>query len=201
IPLTIIIIGVGFFGAIDDLLGSRESTGFKGHIGALLKGRLTTGALKAIGVPVIAILSSSLLSSNLLEIFGNAILIALFVNTLNLLDLKPGRALKFYIPLQLFLIYAVGSDLGPSSAALMGIALILLGPDLKEEIMLGDTGSNILGGILGFCMAATFDWDVKLPVIALLAILQALTEKYSISAIIERTPILEYLDNLGRRTD
>ncbi|HZD59564.1 MAG TPA: hypothetical protein VE439_03785 [Anaerolineae bacterium] len=200
-PLTIIVIGAGLFGLIDDLLGSRESTGFRGHIGALFKGRLTTGALKAVGIPVVAILSSSLFSSGILEVLGNAILIALFVNALNLLDLRPGRALKFYIPLQLFFVYAAGSTLGSSSAALIGIALILLGPDLREEIMLGDTGANVLGGILGFCLVVTFGWNIKLPVIVLLILLQVLTEKYSISAIIERVPILKSLDDLGRRAD
>src|SRR5690554_969722 len=35
-------------GLIDDLIGNRDETGFKGHILSLLKGKLTTGGLKAI---------------------------------------------------------------------------------------------------------------------------------------------------------
>lgn len=201
LPLTLIILGAGLFGLIDDLLGNRESTGFKGHIGALLKGKLTTGGLKAIGIPAVAAYASALLSSSVLEVVGNALLIALFVNTLNLLDLRPGRALKVYIPLQLLFVFAAGSALGTSSAALVGIAIILIGPDLKEEIMLGDTGSNVLGGALGFCFAATFDWGVKLPILVLLVGLQLLAERYSISAIVERTAMLRALDNMGRRVE
>ncbi|MHB8840410.1 MAG: hypothetical protein ACYC56_01260 [Candidatus Aquicultor sp.] len=200
-PLTVLIIGAGFFGLVDDLLGTREHSGFKGHIGALFTGKLTTGALKAIGIPVVAVFASSLLSSGILEILGNALLIALCVNALNLLDLRPGRALKVYIPLQLFFIYAAGSVLGSSSAALAGIALVLIASDLKEEIMLGDTGSNILGGVLGFCLVATYGWNVKLPVIILLVLLQVLTEKYSITAVIERVPLLRAFDNLGRKAE
>jgi len=200
-PLTAIIIGAGLFGLIDDLLGNRESTGFKGHIGELIKGRLTTGGLKAIGITSVALLAAAFLSNNIFEIIGNAALIALFVNTVNLLDLRPGRALKFYIPLQLLLAIAGIKTLGTSSAALLGIALVMIGPDLKEEVMLGDTGSNILGGVLGFCLAAIFEWNIKLPVIILLLVLQLLTEKFSISEVIERTPALRAIDNFGRRVD
>lgn len=200
-PITVLIFGAGFFGLIDDLLGNREQSGFKGHIGSLLKGKLTTGGLKAIGIPVVAIFASSMISAGVIEIIGNAILIALFVNTLNLLDLRPGRALKVYIPLQLFFIYAAGSVLGSSSAALAGIALVLIASDLKEEIMLGDTGSNILGGVLGFSLVTTYGWNVKLPVIIILVLLQVLTEKYSITAVIDRVPILRAFDNFGRRAE
>lgn len=201
LPLTAIIIGAGLFGLIDDLLGSRESTGFKGHIGSLFRGKLTTGGLKAVGITSVAVLSVSLLSSNLTEVIGNAILVALFVNTMNLLDLRPGRALKAYIPLQLFFVFASSSAFGTSSAALVGIAVVMLGPDLREEIMLGDTGSNILGGALGFFAASTFDWNAKLPLIAALLLLQILTEKYSISSVVERIPVLRMLDNLGRKVE
>ncbi len=201
VPLTLIIMGAGFFGLIDDLLGNRDHSGFRGHIGAILRGKLTTGSLKAIGIPIVAILSFSLISSSILEIFGDALLVALFVNTLNLLDLRPGRALKVYIPLQLMFIVVSAGTLGPSSAVLIGVAVVLLIPDLREEIMLGDIGSNILGGILGFCFAYAFDWNVKLPVVGLLVLLQLLTERYSISGIVERVTPLRALDNLGRRLE
>lgn len=201
VPLTLIIMGAGFFGLFDDLLGNREHSGFKGHIGAIFKGKLTTGALKAVGIPVVAVFAFSLISNGVLEIIGNAVLVALFVNTLNLLDLRPGRAIKVYIPLQLIFIILATGTLGSSAAALTGITIVLLIPDLREEIMLGDIGSNTLGGILGFCFAYAFDWDIKLPVIVLLILLQLLTERYSISAIVEQVAPLRVLDNLGRRVD
>lgn len=200
-PLTLIILGTGLFGFIDDLLGNRESSGFKGHIGALLKGRLTTGALKALGIPIVAFFAVAIISQGLLETLGNALLIALFVNTLNLLDLRPGRALKVYIPLQLLFVFVAVSSLGTIAAALVGIALVLIGPDLKEEIMLGDTGSNVLGGALGFCFAAAFGWDIKLASVVVLVALQLFAEKFSISVLIERTPILRALDAIGRRAE
>ncbi|HEY3373878.1 MAG TPA: hypothetical protein VGK02_02300 [Candidatus Aquicultor sp.] len=198
---SLLIIGAGFFGLIDDAFGNRESSGFKGHIGALVKGKLTTGGLKAIGIPATAVVVSSLLSGGIVNILGNAILISLFVNALNLLDLRPGRALKAYIPLQLLILFVGGSSLGTISAAMIGVALVLIAADLREEIMLGDTGSNILGAMIGFCAAAAFDWNVKLPLIVVLVLLQLLTEKYSISAIVERVGFLRALDNIGRRVE
>jgi len=201
VPLTIIILGAGFFGLVDDLLGSRDYSGFRGHIGALFKGRLTTGAIKAIGIPVVALIASAILTSNILELFGYAILIALFVNTFNLFDLRPGRALKVYIPLQLLFVFIAGSALGTTAAALTGIALVMIGPDLREEIMLGDTGSNILGGVLGFSFAVSFGWSVNIPVMGLLLFLQLFTERYSLTSLIDKTPILRALDNLGRKVE
>jgi UDP-N-acetylmuramyl pentapeptide phosphotransferase/UDP-N-acetylglucosamine-1-phosphate transferase len=197
-PLTILILGVGMFGLIDDLLGSRESTGFRGHIGQLLKGRLTTGALKALGIPTVAFFAIYQLSGGPLEAFGDALLIALFVNTLNLLDLRPGRALKVFIPLlAIFFLYAP-SSYGLAVAALLGVALVLLRADLKEEIMLGDVGSNVIGAVLGFSFVITFGWSVKLPLIIVFVALQILTERYSLTRIIENTPVLREFDRLGR---
>jgi UDP-GlcNAc:undecaprenyl-phosphate GlcNAc-1-phosphate transferase len=198
LPLSLLIVGASFFGFIDDNMGTREFSGFKGHIGALLKGRLTTGALKALGIPVIAIIASSLYSTSIFELLGNALLISLLVNTLNLFDLRPGRALKVYIPLQLIVMFTAGNELTATSAVLLGIAIAVIGPDLKEEIMLGDTGSNALGAALGFCLATGFDWNIKLPVIVLLILLQVLTERTSISGVIDETAFLRALDDHGR---
>lgn len=197
-PLTILITGVGLFGLIDDLMGSRDSTGFRGHIGQLLQGRLTTGALKAIGIPLVSFYAVYQLSGSFLEALGNGLLVALFVNTLNLLDLRPGRALKLYIPLQaLFILYSPVSY-GLAAASLLGVALVLIRSDLKEEIMLGDVGSNILGAVLGFSFALSFGWPVKIVLIIILIGLQVLTEKYSLTAIIEQTPVLKRIDRMGR---
>jgi nitrate reductase NapE component len=197
-PLTILIAGVGIFGLIDDLLGSRESTGFRGHIGQLIKGRLTTGALKALGIPVVSFYAIYQLSNGFAEAFGNSVLIALFVNTLNLLDLRPGRALKLFIPLLAIFLFYAPSSYALAVASLLGIAVVLVGADLREEIMLGDVGSNILGALLGFSFAVTFGWGIKLTLIVVMLVLQVLTEKYSLTQIIEKTPILRTIDRMGR---
>ena len=50
----------GLLGLVDDLYGSRKVGGFSGHFGALRRGRLTTGAAKAIGGSVAGVLPKSM---------------------------------------------------------------------------------------------------------------------------------------------
>ena len=76
-------------------------------------------------------------------------LILLFTNFINLLDLRPGRALKgFFIFGHLVAIY-------PQIPIILWIpivvvALFLLVRDLGEQMMIGDAGSNCLGMALGY---------------------------------------------------
>src|SRR5258705_1523156 len=50
--------GFGLLGFMDDVLGS-EDRGFRGHLQALSRGRLTTGMLKLIGGAAIALVLAS----------------------------------------------------------------------------------------------------------------------------------------------
>src|SRR5690625_7320516 len=59
---TAVLVGIGALGLLDDLLephmrraGRPVSKGLRGHLGALRSGRLTTGALKAAGIPLLAL--------------------------------------------------------------------------------------------------------------------------------------------------
>ena len=83
----------------------------------------------------------------------DAMLIALAANLGNLLDRAPGRTIKFglvaYVPIAI----AVGSaPIGIAIAPVMGAALGLLGDDLHERLMLGDTGANVIGAVLGLAV-------------------------------------------------
>ena len=77
-------------------------------------------------------------------------LIALAANLGNLLDRAPGRTIKFglvaYVPIAIVLGTA---PIGVAIAPVMGAALGLLGDDLRERLMLGDTGANVIGAVLG----------------------------------------------------
>ena len=46
------VFGFGLLGLLDDLIGDGSARGFRGHVGALLHGRITTGFLKLFGFGV-----------------------------------------------------------------------------------------------------------------------------------------------------
>ncbi|MBA2331323.1 MAG: glycosyltransferase [Actinobacteria bacterium] len=169
---------IALLGLADDLW-SGEERGFRAH---LRKGR-TTGVLKLAGIPLYALLRTRSLSG--------ALLVALCANAVNQLDTRPGRALKAF---------ALGS-LALSGTSRRGVAVaVLLAPyDLREMAMLGDSGSNALGAVLGFNSVERFSRRQRWSAVAALAGLTLLGEKRSLGTLIEQTSPLRELDALGRQ--
>lgn len=198
------LVGVLFFallGLIDDLLGNRGSRGLKGHFGALFRGELTTGALKALGGGLGALFISilTLKGQPWWEILIAALLIALAANTVNLMDLRPGRAIKvfylwFFVLLSVYYSRMPLVLLAPLAGALFALAPI----DLKAKGMLGDTGANLIGAALGLACAWAMPFTGQLILVVFLLLLHLFTERYSLTQIIEKNPLLRFLDNLGR---
>lgn len=193
-------LGGGVFGAIDDLGADSASSskGLKGHLGALAHGRVTTGALKVAGIGASGLAASLLLTPrprSALDVIVGAGLVAGTANLLNLFDLRPGRALKIAAAAA-----AVGTLAGSErAAAVLGVSLAALPEDLAEHTMLGDTGANALGALLGAAVAATPSRTLRLGTFAGVLTLTLASEKVSFSRVIERTPVLRGLDRLGRR--
>lgn len=194
--LIFLITIIGAISLLDDMVGTKENQGFSGHFRLLLKGRLTTGALKAI-VSFLAVVMIIEGRNNRTEFFLDAGLILLMTNFINLLDLRPGRALKVFILLAVLITITV-----PPTFFYIGPALLLALPylpyELKQKVMLGDTGANFLGALLGYTMSRTLPAGDKLVIILVLFLLTILSERYSYSRIIEANPFLKWLDQLGR---
>ena len=186
--------GAAAFGAYDDLAGSGDRRGFRGHLGALRHGEVTTGAVKLGGIGATGIISAALAGGSPADVILNAGLVAGGANLLNLFDLRPGRAIKVAA--------ASGVLLGAAGqvgvAAPMGAALALLPEDLSERAMLGDAGANALGAMLG-ASAAGLSRPARLALLAGIAGLTAASEKISFTKVIARIPALNWLDMLGRR--
>jgi hypothetical protein len=165
---------VAAIGLVDDLAAGPER-GFAEH---LLAGR-TTGVLKLIGIPLAGLIATRRVSG--------ALLVGLAANALNQLDTKPGRALKAYT----FAAIPLGANLLPA---------VLIAPyDLREMAMLGDSGSNSLGALLGLSSVDRFTGRSRWLAIGALAGLNLLGERRSLGELIERTPILREVDRLGRQ--
>jgi hypothetical protein len=185
--------GAAAFGAYDDLAGSGDRRGFRGHLGALRHGEVTTGAVKLGGIGVTGLVSAVITGGAPADIVINAGLVAGGANLLNLFDLRPGRAIKVAV--------VSGAPLagsGAGAAAPLGAALALLPEDLGERAMLGDAGANALGAMLG-AAAAGLPRPARIAVLAGIAGLTAASEKVSFTKVIARTPPLNWLDMLGRR--
>jgi UDP-N-acetylmuramyl pentapeptide phosphotransferase/UDP-N-acetylglucosamine-1-phosphate transferase len=190
---------ISFVGFIDDVLGDRSVRGLKGHITMLLKGKPTTGSLKALsGVLIAFFISFNVGKNNIEELIINTLIIALFTNFLNLVDLRPGRCGKIFLAISLIFLI-IGKAYPYFLILLTLILLVYLPEDLKSNVMMGDTGSNVLGMSLGISSILIFDLYDKLIILALLILLHIFTEKYSLTALIEKNKVLNYLDMLGRK--
>jgi UDP-GlcNAc:undecaprenyl-phosphate GlcNAc-1-phosphate transferase len=190
-----------FLGLIDDLLGTEDDRGFRGHLQALAHGRLTTGAMKLFGGGVVAIvLTAAPGEVSGRRLLADAALVALAANLGNLLDRAPGRTIKVgliaYVPIAL----AAGTaPVGLAMAPVVGATAGLLPADLRERLMLGDTGANLLGAVLGLAVVLEASRPVRTGVLIALIVLNAASERVSFSAVIDATPGLRHLDRLGRR--
>jgi hypothetical protein len=241
----ILVVGCVALGLADDAFGAGGPKGFGGHVRALRHGRLTTGMLKMLGVGALAVFYGANAASSIIERtdIGGAdsagvgwylvawllatLVIALAANLLNLLDLRPGRALKAYLvlvpaPAAVFAVASVASYnadvaaysveisglvLAPWATVLVAIALVIVmlgpaiavwSPDLRERAMLGDSGANAMGAIVGYLLTGTLDLVGIAIAAAVLLALNLLSERVSFSAIIERVGTLAFLDRLGR---
>jgi len=192
--------GATFLGLMDDVWGSREASGLMGHFKALLRGRLTTGAVKALGGGVLAlILAGQLFPGDIWRILDSALIIALSVNLVNLFDLRPGRAGKVFILIYFILLpTALGSPAAVPATMVLGALLAWLPVDLKAKAMMGDAGSNTLGIVVGLLAAATLEGYFRAGYLVALVIMHIITERYSLTKIIAGNAVLNYLDMLGR---
>jgi len=197
------LLGVAFLGFLDDALGqgTAEGTprGWRGHARALREGRLSTGAIKAIGALALAAYVVSGRGLESWRYLADIALLILATNAFNLLDLRPGRAEKGLILL------GVGLCLGAWTLAPLELLGIFAGPvlvgawlTLRERAMLGDTGSNLVGAIAGVWLLTTLGGDGRLIALAIVAALTIYGEMRSISKAVEAVPPLRWLDSLGR---
>ncbi|MGQ0824788.1 MAG: hypothetical protein ACT4OX_07150 [Actinomycetota bacterium] len=193
-------LGFGLLGFVDDILATAEDRGFRGHLRALTTGRVTTGLLKIVGGAAVAFVLASqddFVSGK--RLLADAVLIALAANLGNLLDRAPGRVLKVGLLAWLPIAIAAGTgEVGVAVAVVIGAYCGLFGDDLRERFMIGDTGANVLGAVLGLAVVLEFGRGVRNVVLVALVVLNLAAEFVSFSRVIERVPALRRFDHMGR---
>lgn len=216
---TLLVTGTaGALGAVDDFCESGSSKGLRGHLSALARGEITTGAIKIIGIPAASIAAAIILRTGTRRtgLFGLARpdeaaswarkacdvvvtggVIAGSANLFNLLDLRPGRSLKAGLATLALTDHVRAVSWAPS-AAIAGAAAAAAPDDLAGATMLGDTGANAVGAAIGTILAETADPARRRVILAVLAGLTLASEKVSFTSVIESTPGLREIDSFGR---
>lgn len=193
-------LGFGLLGLVDDLAGGADH-GFRGHLGALAGGRLTTGALKLVGGGILAlVVVAPAAGTSPVRLVADACLVALSANLANLLDRAPGRTVKgTVIAFVLLALAAARTAALSATAVVVGAGLGLFLDDLHERLMLGDAGSNVLGAVLGLGVVAGCGPAARDVVLVAVAALNVAGELVSFTRVIDAVPPLRALDRAGRR--
>jgi UDP-N-acetylmuramyl pentapeptide phosphotransferase/UDP-N-acetylglucosamine-1-phosphate transferase len=196
---ALVTLGAGLTGAADDLHPDAVRKGLKGHLGALARGEVTVGALKIAGLLATGLAGAAPGSRRrpVVDTLVRAAIVAASANLANLLDLRPGRALK--VGLLTGIPLALRRD-GTPAAAAVGAATVLLRDDLQGVSMLGDTGANPLGALVGLAAARSGGRAGRVATLAGLTALTLASERVSFTRVIESTPGLRELDAWGRPT-
>ncbi|WP_026930270.1 hypothetical protein [Glycomyces tenuis] len=211
-------LATGALGLYDDMADTKgeKAKGFKGHLSALLKGRVSAGLVKIVGISATGLASSALVDTvsdrrpegrwaRLWNIGVGGGVIAGAANLLNLFDLRPGRALKVASAVAAPLSRPAGpkarstASSGANTAlAVSAAAAAAMGDDLEGKTMLGDCGANAVGALLGLSYIARTGPVGRHVALVGIAALIAASERVSFTQVIADTPVLRELDEMGR---
>ena len=182
-------------GVVDDGFGG-DVRGLRGHLRALLDGRLTTGGIKlaaavlAAGITVVWTPREHLWA-NVLALIA----IAGSTNVWNGLDVAPGRATKGFLVVAVVLLLV---DVRAFLSICAGAAAAVLVPDLRERGMLGDSGANLLGFLAGAEIVRRLPEVWLIAAVAVVVALNVLAETVTFTRTIDAIPPLRWFDRLGR---
>jgi hypothetical protein len=188
-------------GLVDDLVPAGPR-GIRNHLRELANGRVTTGVVKLIVAVGAAVVAVALQPADpwWIRLFG-VVLVSAATNVGNGLDVRPGRAIKAFLPIGLLFVALADVSLAPAVLGVTVGAAVVLAYDLTERAMLGDGGATLLGFAAGLGLYVFLPgW--AMPIAATLAVaLNVVAETFTLSRGIAAVPPLRWLDELGRRID
>jgi UDP-N-acetylmuramyl pentapeptide phosphotransferase/UDP-N-acetylglucosamine-1-phosphate transferase len=173
--------------------------GLLAHGRSLLRGRPTTGLLKAVaGLAGSVLVVLTVHGRSPLVMGAGVLLIAGATNLWNGLDVAPGRAGKAFVLAAVPMLFFAPPAL---LARVLGAEVAALWPDLRERGMLGDAGSNVLGFVAG-AAAYTELTGLGVAIAAAVAVaLNLVAETVTLSRGIRAVPPLRWLDRAGQLPD
>jgi UDP-GlcNAc:undecaprenyl-phosphate/decaprenyl-phosphate GlcNAc-1-phosphate transferase len=190
--------GVGALGLIDDLVDAGPR-GLRGHARAVAGGELSSGAIKALGTLGLAAYAAAGGGVGGAEYAADVAVLTLAAHLGNLLDTRPGRAEKA-LGLVAAVVCAASWSLVPLEPIAALIIPVAVGAwfTLRERAMLGDSGASLIGGMIGVVLVTATTGPATYLALAGLISISLYGEFRSISSAVERVPLLQRLDSIGR---
>ena len=196
---VVAVTAIGLVGAYDDRYGDSHARGLAGHLQALRQGRVKTGLVKLVTMGSVAAATSHRQHRKPVDAVLGTVLVAGTANLVNLFDVRPGRAAKV-TTLAALAMTRVGDPAARAMASVAGsAAAAALGPDVRENAMLGDCGAGALGATLGWSLAARPSRVARTAAAAGVVAATLASERTSFSSVIDANPVLRTIDRLGRR--
>ncbi|MFD2672811.1 hypothetical protein [Marinicrinis sediminis] len=190
-------------GWLDDAVGDRLTKGFRGHVSVLFREhRFTTGFLKIIGMSAAVLILLMMLIGEEESLFSLGILFLLWVLTINgfnLLDVRPGRSVKGWLGSALLVLPFLQWNLTLVVLLVPLIwMLVIWSPlDLRRKAMLGDSGANLIGFMMGYVLVTSCPAWLQGGWLIMWIVLHWIAERSSISRLIEQHDWLRRLDQWG----
>jgi UDP-GlcNAc:undecaprenyl-phosphate GlcNAc-1-phosphate transferase len=199
--LVFLLLGLSLVGWIDDHYGTKDIKGLGGHLAALFyEKRVTSGLVKAIAGSFISAFVCYFLSGSVLEWLFYTMVMILSIHVFNLLDVRPGRTIKsFWLLLFVLLPLLSLQHIVMSVLPIVVSTVFLFHYDRRRLAMLGDTGSNVLGGVFGLYIILCSVFEIQVFFFGVFLLLSVLSERYSFTTYINKSPWLSKLDNWGIR--
>ena len=199
--------GFSLLGVVDDVAVDQGASGYRGHVRALLSGRMNAGSLKMVVGPAIAVVAVHPVSGGSVTwLLVDGAVVALAANLANLFDRAPGRVTKVSVLCGAALMVGTAATVGvPYSLTGMVVVIAaacgILVPELRERLMLGDAGANPLGASIGLAVVISQSQTVRVGVLVGLLAMNLISERVSFSSVIASVAPLRWADRLGRRDD
>jgi hypothetical protein len=192
---VILAFGAGLY----DDLSPRPERGVVRQVALLREGRLAPGVVKLVGLLLAGVAAVAVVGGDAARMLIGIPLIAGTANLWNLLDVRPGRSIKLFLPVAV----AVGAVAWPGQSMLLtavtfGAAAAVLPADLGEQGMLGDAGAAVLGVVIGIGLYNDLGMGALAAVLGAVVLLHVLSETVTLSAIIRAVPPLRWFDRVGR---
>jgi hypothetical protein len=197
--VQLVAVALAFGAGLYDDLSPRPERGVVRQLALLREGRVAPGVVKLVGLVLAGVVATAVVGGDAVRLLIGIPLIAGTANLWNLLDVRPGRSIKFFLPAAV----AVGALGWPNQSMLLtavtfGAAAAILPADLEEQGMLGDAGAGVLGVVIGIGLYNDLGTVPLAVLLGVVVLLHVLSETVTLSRVLRAVPPLRWFDHLGR---